>query len=57
MVLAEHRDMRYDIHGRDVGRENNHAGRLSPGRRRRAGFAEAFDDFLDPAFERLVLGR
>ena len=49
--------MRYDIHGRYIGCENNDA------RRRRdggvcgeGGFAEGFNDFFDAAFEGFVFG-
>ena len=56
MVLAQHGDVRYHVHGRDVGGEDHRAGRRGSvrGCAGCGGFAQRFDDFFDAAFEGFV---
>jgi len=63
VVLAEHGDVRYDVHGGDVGGEDDDAGGLlllllwgGGGGGGGGGFAEGFDDFFYAAFEGFVFG-
>ena len=58
VVLAEHGNVGDNIHGRDVGGEDDNAvGDRDGGVRGRDGrFAEGLDDFLDTALEALVDG-
>jgi hypothetical protein len=57
VVLAENGDVRDDVHGADVGGEDDNSwGRdLSCGRVGGGGFADGLDDFLDTALEALLL--
>lgn len=57
VVLAEDGDMRDDVHGGDVGGEDdNGRGRdLGGGRVGRGGFADGLDDFFDTTLEALLL--
>lgn len=63
MVLAEYGDVRYDVHGGDVGGEDDDAEGLlllwsggGGGGGGGGGFAEGFDDFFYAAFEGFVFG-
>jgi len=60
VVLAEHGDVRYDVHGGDVGGEDDDAEGLllwgGGGGGGGGGFAEGFDDFFYAAFEGFVFG-
>lgn len=58
MVFAEDGQMRNDVHGRDIGSDNDDGERVRDvggGGGRVGRFAERFDDFLDAAAERFGL--
>jgi hypothetical protein len=58
VVLAENGNVGNDIHGGDVGSENNNTAGGADGSvgRRNSGLAESLDDFLDTTLEGLVDG-
>jgi hypothetical protein len=55
VVFAENRNVRDDVHGRDVGGNDDNGSRVVDVCARGLGFAQRFDDFLDTAAERLGL--
>jgi hypothetical protein len=57
VVLAEDGDVADDVHGADVGGEddNGGSGGLGCGRVRGCGFADGLDDFFDTTLEALLL--
>lgn len=57
MILAKHRDVGDDIHGGDIGGENDDAvGGGGGGRGGEGRLAESLDDFFYAALEGLGLG-
>jgi hypothetical protein len=56
VVFAEHGDVRDDVHGRDVGGDDDNGDGVAEVGGCDLGFAQRFDDFLDAAAEGLGLG-
>jgi len=59
VVLAENRNVRDDVDGRNIGSQDDNAGWEGVGERwvTCRGLADCFYDFLDAALEALLLGR
>lgn len=56
MVLAQHGEVRDDVHGRNVAGDDDNAGERGVAGGGRGRLSESLDDLLDAALQGVVLG-